>query len=371
MRKIINICIILLVIMSSVSAGTFAAELPVGKATPTLIDGVMDPAYKLSFSRNLFSQTHQGVDKPAEQQTKGWAFWSTLERAPVETKTDANIYYLWDDTALYAFIEVTWGAIKGETTEAAYFNLPDTWMFSGVWLYLQNLPNGKPASSVVKLGFEAYGRGIKAKLDALPDDTLKQGITYKAKKTTKGYNIEAKIPMKNMKKDMKISVALQVLDAFNPTSSRYVHQIGSLVPSLNPQMKLGAAVANTGGTTSSSVTGTSTAGSNTNSTNNSTGNSTNASTALSTDISNNSASVSAISDISGASMNSDISDESVAESTDLNNTSKAVSSATSSIAVTETDKGLQNILIILIVVFAVVFLLLIAGILFFKKKKTV
>lgn len=85
---VLAILLTLTTIVSAIPSGT------VGKYTPVL-DADKDPAYDQSFSFNIFDQ---------ENATKGEGWYSTYDS--MTTVVDANVWFLWDDAFLYAFVDV-------------------------------------------------------------------------------------------------------------------------------------------------------------------------------------------------------------------------------------------------------------------------
>ena len=93
-RKVLAAVIILALMLTPMFTVSAEPTGTVGKFTP-VIDGDRDAAYEQSFSFNIFDQYNAN---------RGEGWWST--HGNQSTDADANIWFLWDDAFLYAYVDV-------------------------------------------------------------------------------------------------------------------------------------------------------------------------------------------------------------------------------------------------------------------------
>jgi LPXTG-motif cell wall-anchored protein len=94
MKKALAAIMVLAILLTSAMTVSAIPQGTVGKYTP-VIDGDRDAAYDQSFSFNIFDQ---------ENANKGEGWWSTY--GDMDTVADANVWFLWDDAFLYAYVDV-------------------------------------------------------------------------------------------------------------------------------------------------------------------------------------------------------------------------------------------------------------------------
>jgi len=168
----------------------------VDKFTP-VIDGDRDEAYNQSFSFNIFDQ-HDA------ERGEGW--WST--HGNTSTDTDANIWFLWDDSFLYAYVEV----IQSEVLNIGddhILNHDNPWEANSIelWVLWDDLYTAgeRLKTSIEPLHNRKWGDGPF--FDDLEPETQKI-----AKLTPRGYSAEFAIPIPSafLKEGGQIKFTLQV-----------------------------------------------------------------------------------------------------------------------------------------------------------------
>jgi len=203
MKKILSIIITTVIIAALVSCMFMPAAAIAGTArkyTP-VVDGIKDEAYGQSFSFNIFDQYSC---------EKGQGFWSTY--GGTDTDLDANMYFLWDNTYLYVFVEVSKNNLKDAGADFV-LGEPHPWESDCVeprflWGDLDD-PSG-----MLTLSVEAFHKRIfgQANNEDLWNKMMAAGTHIEVVKTNKGYNVEYAITVPNMSEGMKIKAALQVND---------------------------------------------------------------------------------------------------------------------------------------------------------------
>ena len=195
MKKAIAILLtIALTLLMTVPA--LAVTGSIGKYTPA-IDGDKDEAYSQSFSFNIFEQ---------DNANRGEGWWST--HGVEATNADANIWFLWDDSFLYAYVEV----LLSEVLDIGKDYITDSdnpWESNSVelWVLWGDLDE---AGDRVKTSVEPlYGRtwGDGPYFDDIEPNTQKS-----AKLTATGYSAEfaVAIPPAFLKEGGQVRFTLQV-----------------------------------------------------------------------------------------------------------------------------------------------------------------
>lgn len=211
--KMKKVCSTALIIFLSVLLTIPAFAVDVGKSTP-VIDGEKDAAYDKSYSFNIFDQ--ENVDKG-----NGW--YSTF--GDTATSMDATIYYLWDNSFLYAFIEVQ----TEKLTDAGESYIKDSdnpWESEAIelWFLWTDLDDSaeRVKISVDPLYNKSWGDGPYY-------DEVSAGSNAVAKVTDKGYNAEfaVKIPANYLKQGGQIKATLQINDRFADGTVAVGQQIAS------------------------------------------------------------------------------------------------------------------------------------------------
>ena len=187
---ILSLAIPAMPVFAAVPAGT------VGKFTPQ-IDAEKDEAYNQSFTFNIFDQ---------DNATKGEGWWTTYDSQT--TVADANIWFLWDNSFLYAFVDVLIPEVvnRGEDFIKTENN---PWEANSVelWVLWADLDSAEERvkTSVDPLYNRSWGDGPY--FEDIEPNTKKV-----AKLTSKGYAAEFAIPIPaaNLKEGGKVKFTLQV-----------------------------------------------------------------------------------------------------------------------------------------------------------------
>ena len=168
----------------------------IGKYTP-VIDAVKDPVYDQSFSFNIFDQNNAN---------KGEGWWSTY--GDMETVVDANVWFLWDDAFLYAFVDV----LLPEVLDRGKDFITDEsnpWEANSVelWVLWTDLDDDteRLKTSVEPLYNRCWGDGPYF-------DDIEPATKKIAKLTPTGYAAEfaIAIPPSHLKDGVKIKFTLQI-----------------------------------------------------------------------------------------------------------------------------------------------------------------
>ena len=179
LKKLLSAAIILAMIFAVAAPVLAQPSGTVGKFTPT-IDGEKDEAYEQSFSFNIFDQ---------DSTTRGEGWWST--HGNQSTDMDANIWFLWDDEFLYAYVEVIMDEVIN-IGDDHILNHDNPWEANSVelWLLWDDLYNSgdRLKTSVEPLHNRTWGDGPF--FEDLEPDTQKV-----AKLTPNGYSAEFAIPI--------------------------------------------------------------------------------------------------------------------------------------------------------------------------------
>ena len=178
-KKILAAAVVLALVFAMAAPAMAIPSGVVGRYTPT-IDGVRDAAYELSHSFNIFDQYNT-------QRGEGW--WST--HGNVSTDMDANIWFLWDDDFLYAYVEVTQPEVLN-IGDDHILNHENPWEANSVELWVL-WDDFSMALDRLKTSIEPFHNRQWG--DGPPFDDIDLGTEKIARFTDTGYSAEFAIPI--------------------------------------------------------------------------------------------------------------------------------------------------------------------------------
>ena len=196
LKKSLAMFVILTVILTMALPVAAVPTGTVGKFTP-VIDGEKDEAYGQSYSMNIFEQ---------DNATKGEGWYSTS--GDMATVGDANIWFLWDDSFLYAYVDVLLPEVLNRDDDYIKDD-PNPWEANSIELWVLytdlDMDADRLKTSVEPIHNRTWGDGPYF-------EDVEPGTKKIAKMTSTGYcgEFAIAIPAEYLKDKNNIKFTLQV-----------------------------------------------------------------------------------------------------------------------------------------------------------------